>query len=101
MAKGAATVRFIPVDRLNDVISTPDFVEGMDLFMDEPFPPARSEEVVRAVEALPEPRRSVVEMIVWGGWAQREVAVELGITRQAVGYHWALAKAELGSILNV
>lgn len=42
------------------------------------------ERIRDAVEALPEPERSVIECMVWGGERQIEVASRLGFSRSHV-----------------
>ena len=58
--------------------------------------------VLSAVEALGDPHRSVVEMIVWGQYSKADVARELGFSRQYVFKLWAeakeLLKEELGEM---
>lgn len=46
--------------------------------------PEMVERIRDAVEALPEPERSVIECMVWGGERQIEVADRLGFSRSYV-----------------
>ena len=67
-------------------------------------PETRLDHVLSAVEALDEPHRSVVELIVWGRLSKSEAARQLGFSRQYVHRLWAEAreslKGELGEMLQ-
>lgn len=46
------------------------------------------DKLIELVEALPEPERTVVEMVTWGRCTKAEVAVALGRSRQSVHDIW-------------
>ena len=56
--------------------------------------------IVDAVEALPEPEREVVELVVWGQYTKTEAAAILGRSRQSVHDVWLRALDKLREALR-
>jgi|TARA_B100000470_G_scaffold221959_1_gene214181 DNA-directed RNA polymerase specialized sigma24 family protein len=82
--------REIPVDPHNldlraDI--TPGYDPTWDLLVDE-------------VEELPELERSVVELLIWGGFTKVEAAEMLGISRSYVHKLWRRARGLLKEKLS-
>lgn len=62
--------------------------------------PETVERIRDAVEALPEPERSVIECMVWGGERQIEVATRLGLSRSRVRRLFLRAQEQLKEALS-
>ena len=58
------------------------------------------EPLVDAVEELPELERSVVELLIWGGFTKVEAAEMLGISRSYVHKLWRRARGLLKDKLS-
>lgn len=56
--------------------------------------------LVDAVEELPELERSVVELLIWGGFTKVEAADTLGISRSYVHKLWRRARGLLKEKLS-
>ena len=60
-----------------------------------------NEFLIDAVDNLPEPDKSVVECLVWGGMTKVEVAEVLGISRSYVHKIWRRARETLRQQLSI
>lgn len=93
-------IKTLRLDLLNQAVSVPDFTEMLDLDDEQEEATPVSDRVADAVEALPEPMRTVVEMTVWGQYARTEVAQHLGIDPSYVSHLWRRAQEQLGEVLG-
>jgi RNA polymerase sigma-70 factor, ECF subfamily len=99
-----AIARNAIVDRLRSRTELP--VEPPDMTSDEPGPADRAESsfvswrVHRALEALPEREREVVELAYWSGLSQSEVASFLDIPLGTVKTRTRSALAHLADVLE-
>ena len=90
----------------DEILYDPAIMAELLVHEDQYFaiPETRLDHVLHAVEALAEPQRSVVELIVWGKLSKAEIGRQLGFSRQYVHKVWADAqealKEELGEILQ-
>ena len=60
-----------------------------------------NEALLDAVEDLPEPDKSVVECLIWGGMTKVEVAEALDISRSYVHKIWRRARETLRQQLSI
>ena len=81
----------------NESLVDPAMLEELLIHEDHYFHVEATETdwVLEAVDELDEPRKSVVELIVWGRLSKAETARQLGCSRQYVHTLWADAQATL------
>ena len=90
----------------DEIIFDPAVMENILIHEDRYFATeeTRLDRVLEAVEALDEPHRAVVELIVWGRHSKIDVAEILGYSRQHIHSLWdeaqAVLKEELGEMLQ-
>jgi len=90
----------------DEIIIDPSIMESIFAHEDRYFqvPSTRLDQAMDVVEAMSDPHRSVVELIVWGRHSKAEAARELGFSRQYVHKVWAEAqemlKVELATLLE-
>lgn len=57
------------------------------------------DQIVDAIESLPEKQRQVIEMLFWGRMSEEAIGTELNVTQQTVNYHKKLAFESLREVL--
>ena len=83
--------REIPVDP--DQLARRPAIEDSDKSPDQTL--------IEAVDNLPEPDKSVVECLIWGGYTKVEIAELLGISRSYVHKIWRRARETLKQQLAI
>jgi DNA-directed RNA polymerase specialized sigma24 family protein len=86
----------------DEIILDPAIMEEILVHRDHYFvvPETKLDRVLDAVEALDEPHRSVVELIVWGKLSKSETGRQLGFSRQYVHKLWAESREVLKECLS-
>jgi len=86
----------------DEFVVDPASLESIVIYEDHYFQVDGTETdwILEAVDALDEPRKSVVELIVWGRLSKAETARQLGCSRQHVHTLWADAQQILREALH-